>query len=208
MSYRLTAVLVAFLVVLGGVVYYVMQQPAATDSPEKHYPQVLSFGPDEASQITITSNDNQKTELIKSGANWTIDGAADQPADDGRVQGWISQLSSLIADREISDATDLGPYGLTTPKLTVVIGLSGGKQARLVFGDKTPDGSDYYVQVPDDPARAKSIYLIGSYLGDDLTSALNSPPVAIPTPVPAPTLAPLDLTPPAPAATPSAAPSG
>lgn len=205
MSYRPTAILVALLIVLGGVVYYVMQQPVATKSPETQYPPVITFGPDEANRIAIIGP-SQTAELVKTGGNWMIGGAGDQPADNGRIQGWISQLSNLIADREITDAEDISTYGLTTPKFRLEIDLGGGKQAKLVFGDKTPDGGDYYVQVPDDPAKAKSVYLIGSYLGDDLLSALTSPPKALSTPTPAPTLAPLDLTPPAPATTPGAPP--
>jgi len=108
------------------------------------------------------------------------------PADAGRVEGWLDQLGTLTADRVINGATDLSQYGLSQPKVNVEVGLSANKSAKLVLGDKTPDGSDYYAQVQND----KNVYLVNAPLGDDLQSALSSPPKAVPTPTALPTLVP------------------
>lgn len=189
MSYRMTAILLAVLIVLGGVVYYVQQQPAPKSTAAKSNPSVLSFSPTDATKLVISSGD-KATEVSRQGSNWTLVKPEAGSADNARVQGWIDQIGNLTADRAIDNPSDLSSYGLTKPKLNVEVDLGGGKTVKLVFGDKTPDGSDYYVQVPSDPAKAKAVYLISAPLGDDLISALTKPPKALPTPTPLPTLAP------------------
>jgi hypothetical protein len=108
----------------------------------------------------------------------------------------VDQLANLSAERSIDDVTDLATYGLTSPRLNVEVDMNDGKLVKVQFGDKTPDGGAYYVRLADDALRAKTVYLIGSPLGDDLNSALTKPPIALPTPTPFPTLAPASLTPP------------
>jgi hypothetical protein len=205
-SYRTTVVLLAVLVILGGVVYYVNQGPAPSATAVTPTPQVVSFVTTDATKLVLTGG-SQTTTVSKSGATWDLVQPPLGPADATRVEGWIDQLGNLTADRAITTTADLATYGLTQPKLNVQVDLTGGKTVRLLFGDKTPDGADYYVRVPGDPAKAKSVYLVNAPLGDDLLSALKTPPTAPPTPTPGPTLVPVGtLTlPPVPAATPTAA---
>ncbi|MGH2459175.1 MAG: DUF4340 domain-containing protein, partial [Chloroflexota bacterium] len=118
---------------------------------------------------------------------WQLVKPVATPADANRVQDWLDQLGNLNADQVVQGAsTNLAQYGLSTPKLHVQVSLSTGKSASLMLGDKTPDGSDYYAQVPGD----QHVYLVNAPLGDDLSSALAQPPVAQPSPTPLPTLVP------------------
>ncbi len=207
MSYRATAALLAVLLILGGVVYFTSQSPApsAAGAADKPVP-ILALTPTSVTKIVIVGTD-KTTEVSKKGDAWEIVQPTAGPADSARIGGWVDQLATLSAQRTIDDAGDLSTYGLATPRIKLEVGLSDGKSVNLQFGDKTPDGGAFYVRLPDDAAKAKAVYLIGSSLGDDLTSALAKPPVAIPTPTPLPTLVPATITPPGAAGTPTATPT-
>jgi hypothetical protein len=209
-SFRTTGALLAVLAVLAGVVYYLMRQPSPDEAAAKaKTPPVVTFTSANATKLTV-SGTGKTTELDKSAGNWTIVRPEPGPAETSQVQGWVDQIGSLTADRVIDNATDLATYGLTQPKLNVQIDLNSGTSVRLQFGDKTPDGADYYVRVPDDATKATSVYLVGSSLGDDLNAALTKPPKALPTPTPLPTLVPVTITPPPPSSsvTPTTASGG
>jgi hypothetical protein len=189
-SYRTTAVLLAVLIVLAGVVYYVQKQPASDQAvASAKQPQIVSFNPSQATKLIITGG-GKTTEVDRNGSAWKVSKPQEIDADGSRVDGWVAQIGNLTADRAIDSPSDLGTYGLAQPKLNVEVDLSSGGPVDLAFGDKTPDGADYYVRVPNDSAKSKSVYLVGATLGDDLNSALTTPPKALPTPTPGPTLVP------------------
>ena len=169
------------------MVYYVSQQPTAQDVTNKaKTPSILTFAAADATKVTI-SGGSGTTELNRSGSGWQLVKPVATPADSNRVLDWLDQLGNLNADQVVQGASsDLTQYGLSKPKLDIQVSLSSGKSASLMLGDKTPDGSDYYAQVPGD----KNVYLVNAPLGDDLNSALAQPPVAKPTPTPLPTLVP------------------
>jgi hypothetical protein len=194
-SFRVTAALLAVLIILGGAVYYSSKSPAPETGAAPTTVAVMKFTATDAVKLVIAGTD-KTTELEKKGDAWGIVRPAPQPADSSRVESWVDQIANLSAERSIDDVTDLASYGLASPRLNVEVDMQDGKLVKVQFGDKTPDGGAYYVRLPDDGARAKSVYLIGSPLGDDLTSALTKPPVAVPTPTPFPTLVPTSLTPP------------
>jgi Domain of unknown function (DUF4340) len=207
MSYRTTVVLLAVLIILAGAVYYLQKQPTAAEVAQKQKtPQIVTFASTDATKLVVSGTD-KTTSIVKSGATWNLELPQPGPADNGRVNGWADQLGQLTADRVIDEASDLGGYGLAQPKFSVEVDLQGGKTVKLAFGDKTPDGSDYYVRFPDDQTKAKSVYLVNAPLGDDLSSALTKPPQALPTPTALPTLVPGPTSAVTPAATPLASPT-
>ena len=181
----MTAVLFGVLIVLAGIVYYVSKQPTPQQVQSKaQHPQIVSFKPTDVLNLVLT--DGKKTVSIdKSGAGWQITKPVTEAADSTQVGGLLDQLGNLTADRVIQGSTDLASYGLTKPSLNVQVGLQGGKTVKLAFGDKTPDGSEYYAQL----STAKNVYLVSASLGDDLKTALNQPPKALPTPTLVPTQA-------------------
>jgi hypothetical protein len=206
-SFRTSGALLLILAVLAGVVYYVMQQPSPDQSATKTTP-VVTFTAADATKVTVSAAD-KTTELDRGANSWTIVKPDSGPAEASQVEGWVSQMGSLSADRVIDNPTDLKTYGLAQPKFNVEIDLKTGSPVKLEFGDKTPDGADYYVRVSSDAAKAKSVYLIGASLGDDLNAALTKPPKALPTPTPLPTLVPVTITPPpTPNTTPTSTPAG
>lgn len=172
---------------LAGIVYYLSQQPTPQEASEKaKNPQILTFSAGDATKLVISGTD-QTTEIERAGTSWQLVKPIQTPADANRVEGWLDQLGNLTADQVVDAATDLSQYGLSQPKVNVEVSLQAGKTAKLMLGDKTPDGNDYYAQVPND----KKVYLVNSPLGDDLKNALTQPPKAVPTPTPLPTLVPV-----------------
>jgi len=201
-SFRVTGALLATLIVLAGVVYYISQQPApSTSGQAQSNPVILSFASASVNKLVL-SGSGKTTEIDQSNGQWILS-PTKEPADAGRVGGWVDTLAQLTADRTIDNPTNLATYGLATPKLTVTVSY-GGTSAVVDFGDKTPDGGDYYVRLPNDSTRSKSVYLVSSSLGDDLLSALTTPPKAPPTPTPGPTLVPVTPLATPPVATPGA----
>jgi hypothetical protein len=194
-NFRVTAALLAVLIILGGAVYYISQSPAPPAAGAAPTPAtVLKLNAPDVTKLIISGGTNS-TELDKSGNDWALAKPTAGPADNARVGGWVDQIASLSANRTIDSVSDLGSYGLANPSLKVEVDLTGGTSVNLLFGDKTPDSASYYVNLPDDPTKATSVYLVGSPLGDDLKSALTKPPIAVPTPTPFPTLVPTTLTP-------------
>jgi hypothetical protein len=196
MNFRVTAALLAVLIVLGGIVYYISQSPPPPAAGAAPTPaSVLKLSSTDVTKLILTGGTNL-TELDKDGNSWVIAKPTSGPADNGRVGGWVDQISNLSAERTIDDVSDLGSYGLVNPSLKVEVDLSTGAPLNLQFGDKTPDGASYYVNLPSDSTKAKSVFLVSAPLGDDLKGALTKPPVAIPTPTSLPTLVPSTITPP------------
>jgi hypothetical protein len=206
-SFRTTGALLLVLAVLAGVVYYVMQQPSPDQAATKTSP-VVTFTAADATKLTVSAAD-KTTELDRGQNSWSIVKPEPGPAEAPQVEGWVDQMGNLTADRVIDNPSDLTSYGLAQPKFSVEIDLKTGSAIRLEFGDKTPDGADYYVRVPSDTTKAKSVFLVGAPLGDDLNASLTKPPKALPTPSPLPTLVPVTITPPPTrSASPTASPAG
>src|SRR5438552_1038153 len=158
MNVRTTAILLGVLIILAGVVYYLQQQPTPNEAAAKaKTPQIVSYTPSQATKLVISAAD-KTTELQRTSSGWNLVRPEPTPADNSRVEGWIDQIGALTADRAIDGATDLGSYGLSPPKLNVEVDLSAGAPVKLAFGDKTPDGADYYVRLPDDATKAQSVY--------------------------------------------------
>jgi hypothetical protein len=68
------------------------------------------------------------------------------------VQSLVSSLDSVTSDRLIEDkATDLAPYGLTSPSIEVTVNRKDGKTDDLLIGDDTPTGGGSFVKLKNDP---------------------------------------------------------
>ena len=85
-------------------------------------------------------------------------------ADQGQVSNVASSLATLEITRVVDEApSDLGLYGLKTPKADVGFRLKGQKEFRhLIVGDETSTGGDMYAKVADAPR----VFLVAAYLGN------------------------------------------
>jgi hypothetical protein len=103
---------------LGAYIYFVdSKRPAGGGLPEKE--KVFTVEADKLEEITVTS-DNETTTLRKVDGVWRTTAPVQAEADQSAVSSLTSGLSSLEMNRVVEEnATNLGEYGLTTPRITV-----------------------------------------------------------------------------------------
>jgi len=155
-----TAVLAALL----GALYWSNHHPAS-DNPVKASsdasPKILSLNTADVSRVAIDHKDQPAVELSRNSSGaWQITAPKALPADQESVSSLVSTLSSLNADRLIEDkASNLASYGLANPPLQVDVTLKDNKTQKLLIGDQTPSGNDYYALLSGDPR----VFTLASY---------------------------------------------
>lgn len=192
MSYRVTAVALAVLVVLGGVVWFTefrdkdSSSSASAKPSDKPELTVLKFDDKETRRIEVVRADRRVQADRDEQGDWTLQPSG-EPGDRARLSGVLFRLASLNATRRVTDAaTDLAQYGLDRPALVVTLTQADGTTLGLLTGAKAPSESGTYVKKPDNA----TVFLIANPLVTDLDGLVSQPPVAPPTPSPLPSLEP------------------
>ncbi len=208
MNPRITLIVVALFALLLGYVYFVdiNKTPAQLGTPvPTPAPQVFSLTSDNVKsievrdlrrprEVTITRNEN----------NWQITKPETKPADSTAVQSTLLELTTLQANRVLTNVTDLAPFGLVTATLEVRLVMSDTTAYALTVGNKTPDGSSYYAVYTGDKSK---VFLISSSTVDTLNTWLTTPPyepTATPTATATPPVTPTAAGTESPPATPAA----
>lgn len=208
MSFRLTAVVLGLLVLLGAVVWFTEFRPQdrpATDATasDKADLDVLKFDDKEVQRLDVETPTQKLTAAKDEQGNWVLQPSA-EPADRLRISSVVSRLANLRATRRVADAPAdpsassgqaLAQYGLDTPTLTATVTLTDGTTPALQVGAKPPAGTGTYVKQPAQPA----VFLIPNQLVMDLERLVTEPPIQRPTPTPAPIESPSPVPSPAPA---------
>lgn len=151
-------ILVVIAAVLGGYLYYDSKHPTSGDKKqEKVFPDLQ---PDKIDKITVQSDKGETTTVQKQGAGWQVTQPVAAAADDSEVSGITSNLGSMDVQRVIDDQPgDVKQYGLDPARIVVTF-TSGGKDRKILLGQKTPAGSDVYAKLPDKPR----VFLVPSFL--------------------------------------------
>jgi hypothetical protein len=151
-------VLLVVAVGLGAFVYYDSKKPPADDKKqEKVFADVQQ---DKIDQVTVKTESGEQTTLQKQGTAWQVTQPATVPADEAEISGITTNLSNLQVQRVVDDqATDFKQYGLDPARIDVAF-KAGGKDHRLLLGQKTPTGADMYARLPGAPR----VFLVSSYL--------------------------------------------
>jgi hypothetical protein len=124
------------------------------------------------------------------GDGWKIAEPTQQTGDAFRIEGVVNRLSTLNATRVLTTVTDLAPFGFVTPTLEARLVMSDTTPFAITVGNKTPDGSNYYVIYT---GNKEQVFVVASYLLEDLIGWLDTPPYQPPTPTPPPTASPAPL---------------
>jgi len=187
MSTKTTLVLLAFLILIGAIVYFTqIRQPAggaATPAASGNKP-LLDLTTPAINGITVHDvvSSTQVSATRDVSGTWWLTEPAGQTGDPAALSQMASSLAYITVQRVLTPTGGLGEYGLVTPTLTVQVATTAGPQSFAV-GDATPSKGAYYAQKPGDA----HVYLIESSLVDQLRQMAAKPPVALP---PAPTFAP------------------
>ena len=178
MSVRNILILLAVLVVLGGV-YFVVSRPKPEEPPQpKVY--IWDINYDDIVHIEISlPRQNLSEAFIKIPRSdqfpWFFDDEQRSPVNQLRWGGGIPLLlSGPGASRVITEnatAEQLTEYGLAEPSMRITLTLADGTVIETDIGDKTPNGQNCYVRVPESNAVA-----IVDYTWYDVLAALVTDP--------------------------------
>jgi len=155
---RTFLVLLVVAAALGGYVYYdSKREPGDGKTQEKVFADVQS---DKIEQLTVKSAAGEQTTVKKQGAGWQVTQPAPTAADEAEISGMTSNLASMEVQRVVDEQpSDVKQYGLEPARIEVSF-TSGGKEHKLLLGQKTPSGSDLYARLPD----KSRVFLIASFL--------------------------------------------
>ncbi|HET8584230.1 MAG TPA: DUF4340 domain-containing protein [Casimicrobiaceae bacterium] len=155
---RSLIVLLVIAIPLGWYALHESKQPATSDTnQEKVFPDLKA---DAIDQVTVKSASGDRTTAIKKGGDWELSQPLSVKADQAELSGITSNLASLEVQRVIDEQpTDLKQYSLDPARIEIDF-RSGGRDHKLLLGQKTPTASDMYAKLPDKPR----VFLIASYL--------------------------------------------
>jgi hypothetical protein len=155
---RTFLLLVVVAAALGGYLYYdSKREPASDKKQEKVFADVQS---DKIDQVTVKAISGEQTTVQKQASGWQVTQPAAAAADEAEISGITSSLAALEVQRVIDEqAPDLKQYGLDPARVDVSF-KAGGKDHRLLLGQKTPTGADMYARLADKPR----VFLVSSYL--------------------------------------------
>jgi len=158
LNLRNILILAVILAALAGAFYYFSRpEPVPEPEPQKY---VWLIEMEDIKHIEVKlSSDNQSQSFIKApDRSWHFDDEQQTPVDMKRWGGGIPLLlSGPGADRLIAEyATPerLAEFGLAQPRMEVILTLENGETLSIKVGNSTPDGNNFYVQVPDSSAVA------------------------------------------------------
>jgi hypothetical protein len=184
--YRTTLILLAVLVVLGALAFFLNNQSTATNvTPTPEPTQYVWRDDNQVIGIDVLSG-TQKVALRKNVTTtiWSIIEPVQAEADGFAVGSVADRLKELEATAIISNVTDLSQYELAAPGLTVTATFSDTQNTRrtIQIGGTTIDGAGYYAKQPD----SNVVYVVSNALIEPLKSWLTTPPERQPTPTPLP----------------------
>lgn len=180
--------LVAFVVLLAGTVYWQRSKMSANATPTPFvsttnyvFQDVIST---EIQSVQLSGPDNQALALERDASGqWMIVQPKLEPADSVKVESTLSQLAALPLVSTPDLLIDLKALGLQPPLYSVLFKMSDGRQFSLNAGKATPTGSGYYI------LTSQRAVAVASKLGlDTVFDLLTTPPVqptATPTEMPA-----------------------
>ncbi|MGD8895042.1 MAG: DUF4340 domain-containing protein [Acidobacteriota bacterium] len=123
---------------------------------------ILAVEKDKVTGISIESEGEETTRLVKVDDAWRVAAPFEAPADSSAVDSILTRVEKLEADEAVVETTDdLAQYGLEAPSRTVSIVVEGQETPLVVeFGDTTPGGSAIYARTPSSPR----IFVVASYV--------------------------------------------
>ena len=148
-------ILLAILLALGGY-FYISSRPEPVLKPE---PQLFVWLIDmeEIDHIEIQLPKEDKSQAFikikeEDKFPWYFDDPQRSEVDADRWGGGIPLLLSgpgaIRAIAENATEEKLAEFGLTQPRMKIILTLEDGKILNITVGDRTPDGTAFYVQVP------------------------------------------------------------
>jgi len=159
-------VLLILAVGVGAYAYFVESKKDLTADTTTKHPKIVTADSAKVTDVEVKSATGDDTTLKKNGQDWQITSPVTADADAAAVNSLVSSLTSLEAQRTVDDhPSSVAQFGLSPARFSVAYKQTGDTAFhRINFGNKTPAGSDTYVQVDGQPA----VVLVSSYIEDTL----------------------------------------
>ncbi len=155
-SFRRTAAAVIVAAGLFGYLYFVESKkvPKDSESPqakrEKVFPGLDKL---KVKSFTLKKRNGEVVQAEKNGEAWTLVSPRETSADSGEIGTLLEALQNLETEEIVAEsASDLAPFGLNEPKVTVSLVAEGAaKPFEFEMGDNVPAGSGLFARVPGKP---------------------------------------------------------
>jgi len=146
-------ILVIILAVLAGIFYYFNRPEPEPEKEPELYAWLIEMEEITHIEILLPREDMSQSFIKAPDRSWHFDDTEQTPVDMKRWGGGIPLLlSGPGLNRVITEnATpeELGIFGLTQPRMEVILLLESGEKVNINVGDSTPDNANFYVRVPD-----------------------------------------------------------
>ncbi len=180
MRLRNILILLAILLTLGGYFYFSnVPQPPPEQEP-KLYVWLIEMEELQHIEIRLPREGKSQAFIKEEDRSWHFDDPQRSEVDMERWGGGIPLLlSGPGLERVIAkNATEekLAEFGLTQPQMQITLILEDGYTLNITVGDRTPDGSAFYVQAP----RSNDVALVDFTWYEVLERLVKEPPYAPP----------------------------
>lgn len=153
-----TVGLVLILAGLGAYIYFVDSKSPAPGTTQNA--KVFAVESGQVNEVRLTTG-GQSSVLVKKDAGWQMTAPETADADVTEASSLATNIASLEETRVVDEnASDLAPYGLAEPRITIAFKAEGDKSGEVHLGDKTPTQGDVYAVKP----GTKRVFLVSSYL--------------------------------------------
>ena len=141
------------LAVLGGWIYLV-ELKREDDPGGGKREKVFTLDKAKVEGLELIAAGQEEVRLVREKDVWRMAAPRAVAADSEAAEGMVTTLEGLERDAAVAPSpSDLGEYGLATPRATVRVRVSGSAEPlALAIGNKTPDGSAVYARIPTAPA--------------------------------------------------------
>ncbi len=161
MRLRTILILLAILIVAGGVYFFINRQSNTPPAQSKVY--IWNIDDDQLIHVSISLPRVEKSQAFIKISNddkfpWFFDDPQKSPVDNARWGGGIPLLLSgpgadrIIAENATHEQLDL--YGFNNPSMVITLTLENGDILKVTTGDSTPNGQNYYVRLMDSTSVA------------------------------------------------------
>jgi hypothetical protein len=149
MKGRTPLLLLGILALLSAYIYFVeIRGKVQMEKKQTKSKTLLTIEKKDIQKITVKRPSNSFS-CIRNGEDvWRLLSPVDDTADKSAMESFISSLSDLKKEGEISEVAQPADYGLGASSTTVVVTSKSGVSDTLVFGDKTPTGTGLYLRKP------------------------------------------------------------
>lgn len=165
---KLIVLLAILLAVVGG--YLLVSKLADNEDKKDEAITAFSIDSTDVTRISWTYSGNDITLIYdRSNKKWLYEGDNSFPVNETYPKAMLSKLTSITAERKLSDVADFSEYGLEDPSVVISIIDTNGGTTRLTIGDQNASTSDYYLRINDE----SNVYLVGSTLPEAFFYELN-----------------------------------